>query len=275
MSNPFLKDFDDLLQAILTDYGNLDPAPDITNGSVVYIKAACLASMLWGLYRYQDYLSKQIFPDTADTDNLNHHGYVYDISRLSGESDSDYLARILAFIQQPPAGGNRQDYLTWALDTPSVSGLTGTFTVASATVQIPGDPISPTVPPGAVNIVILPNDESILGTTGMRDLTYACYTGIESVRPVTANQTNVYEAVPQLVTIEVTVVGSLDTTTMASDISAYMATLKPGETLYKSKIESICIQDGATSATENLPGVDISPAPHYIIRSNGTPNVHL
>jgi hypothetical protein len=275
MSNPFLRDFDDLLQTILTDYGNLDPSPDTTAGSIVYIKAACLASMLWGLYRYQDYLSKQIFPDTADSDNLNHHGYVYGIGRKSGESDSDYLARILAFIQQPPAGGNRKDFETWTTSTPAVAGVTGSFTIASATVQIPGDLVSPAVPPGNVDIVCLPNDESILGTTGMRDLVYAAYTGIEGVRPVTANQVHVYEAIPQLVPIEVKVVGPIDVTVGASDIAAYMATLKPGDPLYKSKVESLCIEDGAISATMLSPAGDILPAPHYVIRSNGTPNVHF
>lgn len=275
MANPFLKDFNDILQSILTDYGNLDPAPDTTAGSIVYIKAACLASMLWGVYRYQDYLAKQMFPDTADTDNLNHHGYVYGLGRNSGESDSDYLARILGFIQQPPAGGNRKDFQTWALDTQAVPGLTGSFTIASATVQIPGDILSPSVPPGSVDIVVLPNDETILGSTGMRDLTHACYTGIEGVRPVTANHVNVYEAIVSLQTIEVRVVGSTDTATMASDISAYMATMAPGQALYKSKIESICIEDGAISATMLSPSGDVLPAPHVVIRSNGTPNVHL
>lgn len=122
MASPFYQEFDDILAAILTDYNNLDSAPNTGVGSIVWIKAACLASMLWGLYRYQDYLANQIFPDTADTDNLNHHGSVYGLPRKSGESDGDYAQRIVTYLAQPPAGGTLLDYKTWAEDTPETFG---------------------------------------------------------------------------------------------------------------------------------------------------------
>ena len=114
-TNPFLKDFDTLLTDILVDYKNLDSAPDVTEGSPVFVKGTVSASALYGLYRYQDYLSKQIFPDSADTANLNHWGSIYGIARLTDESDADYAQRILLFLQTPPAGGTAQDYYNWAL----------------------------------------------------------------------------------------------------------------------------------------------------------------
>ena len=123
MANPFLKNFDDLLTQILTDYKNLDVAPDVSQGSITFIKGACLASALWGLYRYQDYLSRQIFPDSADTDNLNHFGSIYGITRNAGEADVDYAQRIISFLQFPPAGGTSQDYINWTLASVPAPGV--------------------------------------------------------------------------------------------------------------------------------------------------------
>ncbi len=116
----FLEDFDSLLNAILTDYKNQFQGADTSQGSLIFIKSACLASALWGLYKYQDYIANQIFPDTADSASLDHHGYVYNLPRKYGEADADYLTRLLNRIQQPPAGGNANDYVQWALAVTNV-----------------------------------------------------------------------------------------------------------------------------------------------------------
>jgi len=123
MANLFLKNYDDLLTEILTDFKNLDSAPDVSQGSITFIKGACLASALWGLYRYQDYLSRQIFPDSADTDNLNHWASIFGIARITDEADVDFAQRILGFLQSPPAGGTAQDYINWALASVPAPGI--------------------------------------------------------------------------------------------------------------------------------------------------------
>jgi uncharacterized phage protein gp47/JayE len=115
MANPFLKNFDDLLENILTDYKNLDSSPDVTEGSITFIKGACLASMLYGLYRYQDWISREVFPDTASSEGLTHWGSIYNIPRYSTDTDTDYLNRLLTFLRTPPAGGTANDYLQWVL----------------------------------------------------------------------------------------------------------------------------------------------------------------
>jgi uncharacterized phage protein gp47/JayE len=275
-TNDFLKDFDTLLENILTDDSNLDSAPDTTAGSITYIKAACLASMLWGLYRYQDYLAKQIFVDSADTDNLNHHGSVYGITRTAGESDSDYVARILAYLRQPPAGGTKLDYETWSLAVPGVTGAgyTGILTVASTKVQTPQDGLSP----GNVSVTLMPNDETQIGQTGMFDLVNSVYDYIDDRRPVTANQLTVQQAQPFYTTIDLTVTAAtgvtLDTDIMEDDITAFVNSLKPGDPCYKSKLQSICIQDGAENCIVNLPYTDILPTATQVMRI-GSLNVHL
>lgn len=116
----FQKDFDELFNTILTDYKNQFPEADTSQGSLIYIKSACMASALWGLYKYQEYISKQIFPDTADSENLDHHAWVRGLTRNPEESDSDLLARLLDYIRRPPAGGNQYDYVKWAQEIANV-----------------------------------------------------------------------------------------------------------------------------------------------------------
>ena len=112
----FQKSFDELLDAILTDYRNQFPEADTSQGSLIFIKSACLASALWGIYEYQNWISRQIFPDTADSEYMEHHAWVRGVSRRAEESDEALLARLLDYIRRPPAGGNKNDYEQWALD---------------------------------------------------------------------------------------------------------------------------------------------------------------
>lgn len=111
-----MKTFDELLNGILTDYKNQFPEADTAQGSLIFIKSACYASALWGLYQYQEWIRKQMFPDTADSEYLEHHAWVRGLTRKPGETDADLLTRLLEFIQRPPAGGNKYDYEKWALE---------------------------------------------------------------------------------------------------------------------------------------------------------------
>lgn len=123
------REFDELLAAMLTDWQNQNPDAELSRGSLIYMKSACLASALWGIYKYQDWIARQIFPDTADTAQLEHHAWSRAITRLSGESDAALLARILDDIRRPPAGGNQYDYIKWAL---AIDGVARAYCVPLA-----------------------------------------------------------------------------------------------------------------------------------------------
>lgn len=138
----FQKDFDTLFQDILIDWQNQHPDADISEGSIIFMKSACLASAAWGLYKYQEWISLQIFPDTADTAYLEHHAWVRGITRTAGETDAAYLARLLDYIRRPPAGGNKFDYVKWAKE---ISGVTKAYCV----------PIGQGL--GTVDVIILAN----------------------------------------------------------------------------------------------------------------------
>lgn len=120
MSSTFIKEFDDLFSAVLLDYKNQFTDAEAAKGSLIWVKSACLASALWGLYKYQDYIAAQIFPDTCDTENLEHHAWVYNLSRKTNETDSELLDRLLSYIQDPPAGGKKSDYVKWAMSFDNV-----------------------------------------------------------------------------------------------------------------------------------------------------------
>jgi len=341
MSGPYSKDFDSILSDQLTDYSNLDPAPDTSIGSMVYVGCATHSSALWGAYKYQDFISTEIFPDTCSTTALNHFGSDYGIPRLTGENDNDYAGRILSFMRQPPAGGTATDYQNWALATPATpANLTETFVpsavvgggitttqewqngsivqfsttntlpsplvtatnyvladIGPTSVQVYDSTFTTLIPltdggigvhtitpqsttlytvayarasspsPGAVVVVILPNDPSIIGGGAMQTLANAAFTYIDARRPVTASLTQVVGAVPVTANINITVKPiTSDVTQMQSDITAYINTLAPGDTLYVSKLSSLCIQDGAYDAVVTLPASDIVPTIYQVVR---------
>lgn len=158
------KDFDTLLAEILADYGNLDSAPDISQGSIVFIKGACLASALWSLYKYNDWLSKQQFPDQADSNNRDHWGTIYGIPRLTGETDDDYGKRIISLLQQPSAGGTAKDYADWAKAAAPSPGIPANIaeTFLPAAVDVGGDRI---VLDGTTNSLGWVDEDPILFTS--------------------------------------------------------------------------------------------------------------
>lgn len=254
MANEFLVNFDKLLNDILTDYSNLDSNPDTSEGTMTYIKAACLASMLWGLYRYQDYIARQIFPDTADTDNLNRHGAVLGITRSPSDTDATYLQKILNFLRKPPAGGNANDWANWCkydedgnliVTTTNLDSDGDGYFIESAKIITP-----PEVSPGTVDCVVVPNDEDILDTAAETELLNLIEDNIESLRPVTSNEFTVQMFEPKYETILMYVSGdNVDTGVIEDDITAYMNTLEPGQPLYESKLIALALDNGANNVT--------------------------
>ena len=96
-------------------------------------------------------MANQIFPDTCDTNNLDHHAWVRGISRTAGQLDDALLTRILEYIQRPPAGGNKYDYVKWAMSIDNIAAA-WCFPIARGL--------------GTVDVVILANSE----TTALRSL---------------------------------------------------------------------------------------------------------
>ncbi len=252
----FQKDFDTLYQQILTDWQNQFPQADLSKGSLINLKAACLASALWGLYKYQDWISRQIFPDTAETAYLEHHAWVRGISRTGGETDAALLERYLDYIRRPPAGGNKYDYVKWAKE---VDDVRDAFCL----------PLYMGL--GTVGLVVVANE----ATTGSAEpdaaLLAAVQAHIDDVRPVTASAVYLLPAVIIEQNITATVSGTgVDLAAVTAAITGYMNALAVGRSLFLSQLIVAAIQAGVDNIVISVPAADVVPAHAYEIIRPGT-----
>jgi len=245
------KGFDEILNDILIDFRNIFPSVDVSQGSLAYMKAAGYASALWGLYRNQDWISKQIFPDTADTEALEHHGWVRGVTRTAGESDAVYLARQLDYIRRPPAGGNKYDYEKWAEEVDGVQKAYA-FPLAQG--------------PESVDVVIRAN----VATTGSeipdQDLLDAVSAHIADQRPVGARFIRVLAPTVVYQDVTMTGVGSILAATVQADIAAYLTVFTPGQVLYLPQLTGLATANGVANPDLSIPAAMVIPAPYAMLR---------
>lgn len=246
----YKKEFDAILNGILTDFSNVLPGVDISQGSLAYMKAAGYASALWGLYEYQSWISRQIFPDSADTEALEHHGWVRGVARTAGETDAAYLVRILEYLRRPPAGGNQYDYVKWSLE---VDGVAAAYPYPLAQ---GGE---------SVDVVIVAGDD-----TGSeipdQDLLDAVAAHIADLRPVGARYVRILAPTVQSQAVTMTGVGSSLAAIVEADISAYLSGFAPGQVLYLPQLLAIATGAGAANPELTVPAATITPAAGAMIR---------
>lgn len=248
----YQKDFDEILGGILTDFRNIFPTVDVSQGSLAYMKAAGYASALWGLYRYQEWISRQAFPDTADTEALEHHGWVRGVSRTADENDAAYLARLLSYIRRPPAGGNQYDYQRWAKE---IDGVAEAY-------------VFPLAQGGeSVDVVILANAVATGSEIPDQELLDAVFAYIETVRPVGARFVRVLAPTVVLQAVTLTGVGPALAVAVAADIVAYLAGFSPGKELYIPQLTAIAIANGAANPVVTLPAATVTPSAVQMLRA--------
>jgi uncharacterized phage protein gp47/JayE len=251
-ASPFQKSFDEILDDILTDFRNIFPDVDVAVGSLAYMKAAGYASALWGLYRYQDWISKQIFPDSADTEYLERHAWVRGLSRVTGESDRELAARLLEYIRRPPAGGNKYDYVKWALEIDNV---------ASAYSIPMGQGL------GTVDVVILSDAETTGSEIPDADLLTTVRDHIVDVCPTAVKYVRVLAPATITQDIAMTVTGSAaNTERIAADVAAYVASLTPGQDLYRARLINIAVANGAEDVDLTEPAANVAATDYQLIR---------
>ena len=248
----FQKDFDQLLNDILTDYTNQFPGVDISQGSLIFIRSACLASALWGLYQQQDYIARQIFPDSSDTANLEHHAWLRGVTRVVGETDAELLTRLLEVIRRAPAGGNKYDYIRWAKSIDNVAGA-WCYPLAQ------GD--------GTVDVVITADLAATGSEIPSAPLLAQVLAYINDVRPVTHSQVRVLAPTIDVTAVTMDATGdNISLTEIASEVTALLNSLAPNQTLYKAQLVAIAIQLGAVNVTVSVPAADVVPATNHMIR---------
>lgn len=252
MADPFRKTYDEILNEILTDFRNIFPGVDTAKGTLAFMKAAGYASTMWGLYRYQEWISNQIFPDMADSEQMEHHAWVRGLPRKPGEDDPDLLARLLAYIRRPPAGGNQYDYVKWALDIADVR-------------QAISVPLGQGL--GTVDVIILADPDTTGSEIPSADLLAATRAYIVGICPTAVKYLRVLA--PTVITQDVamTVTGpNLDRTQIAADIADYMSGLLPMQDLVRAQLVNIAVADGAEDVEITTPAANVSAADYGLIR---------
>lgn len=172
------------------------------------------------------------------------------------ETDAELLARLLAVMRGAAAGGNAADYQRWALEVPGVSHA---FVFGARR------------GPGTVDVAIMaPSGLPAPGLiTQVTDY-------IDQVRPVTAD---LLVLQPDLVTVSVTATVVLSGVTLVSAqaaaeaaIAAYMSTLTPGDTVYRSRLIA-AIQDlsGVVAVDLTAPAANVDTTVNALLLELATP----
>ncbi|MFA6690207.1 MAG: hypothetical protein WCS18_12115 [Sphaerochaetaceae bacterium] len=125
---------DSILQRLLTIAANLNPDLDLSVGGDTYIRFQATASGIWGLYRQCDWTVNQIFPTSMAQTSLERTASAYG-KDVTAMTPAEILTWILARLRNPPAGGKRTDYETWALEASS----TGSAIALSASMVTSSD----------------------------------------------------------------------------------------------------------------------------------------
>ncbi len=247
----FERSFDDILNCILTDFRNIFPSVDVSQGSLAYMKAAGYASALWGLYKYQEWISRQAFPDTADTEALEHHAWIRGVPRTAGENDAAYLARLLDYIRRPPAGGNKYDYEKWAEEVDGVHAAYA-FPLAQGA--------------ESVDVVIVANAATTGSEIPSQALIDAVATYIEDVRPVGARFVRVLAPTVVLQDVTMTGVGSALAAAVQADIEAYLTGFEPGQALYLPQLSARATENGVANPVISVPAATVTPPSYGLLR---------
>jgi uncharacterized phage protein gp47/JayE len=241
----FQRDFNELLNEILTSYRNQFPG-EVTQGSVLFIKATCTASMLWGLYRQLDKAADQIFVSTADRAHAERHAAEYGIP-TQGLSDAQIVEAVLEAKRSKAAGGNRYDYVAWA-NSVTLNGERVSDAVVVPLAQ--GE--------GTFDIVVAGKDGQVSPELCGKILEY-----IQFRRPIGAGFSwgiRVLPATIYSVPIRIRGVGaSWDREGTRAALTSYVDGLAPGQTLARSVLFALAHEYGAESVNVVTPTADVVP----------------
>ncbi len=254
----FSDSFDTILNRILTDYQNQDPTADISRGSLLFIKSAALASVIWSLNQDGGYVDAQRFADTCDEETLDHY-IALRLPVVVGETVNAKRIRVLSDIRTPPAGGNKYDYPRWALEA-------SPLVVAAWCVPLGQGP-------GTVDVIILADAVATGNEIPTNDLLATVRAYIVDICPADVKFLRLLA--PEVITKNVTIVRQGSDYAAAGaivDITNYLAAFVPGQILYQDQLKGLALGGGNGTAPVTLPVSDVVPTAYQMIRP-GTINV--
>lgn len=240
------KSYDQQFSEILTSYSSADPNADTSKGSDLYIRGAGLASCIWGIRKHIDWAVKQMFPSTADSDNLLQYGSDLGLDKRDGESWEQYLSRILDIHQNVSGGGNKSDVERWAMECVlNVGGVEERLDSAKAYPAKYG--------PGTCVVLVA----KTTGDPSQALMDLVRETVLEN-GPICPAEVYVVKGTTKPVSISILMVGG-NREQAAANISSWLANVEPGQALDPIVLKGLCLQAQATSVTVIAPATIQTP----------------
>jgi uncharacterized phage protein gp47/JayE len=244
----FQRDFNELLNEILTAYKGQFPE-EVTEGSVLFIKASCTASMLWGLYQTMEGVANQIFVSTADRAGKELHAAEWGIPTVN-RSDAQIVDDVIAAKRNKLAGGNRYDYVKWAQEvTLGDEHITHAQIVPLARGE------------GTFDIVVVGSQNN---GRASNEICTKIYNYIQPLRPVGSGFSwglRICPATPYYIPVIIRGAGTNWNEIAAKEaIIMYINSLLPRQTLYISQIVAIMHENGADTAEVQFPNSNTTPS---------------
>lgn len=122
----------DIRDTLLRDIKNQLPDADISSDSDYYVRASSVASCAEGIYQHQNWIVRQIFPDTADSDFLRLHART---RSLTAKSATKASGTVLLTGQVGSAVSANLEIkigtLSYLTSASGVIGADGTLTIAA------------------------------------------------------------------------------------------------------------------------------------------------
>ncbi|WP_175857031.1 baseplate J/gp47 family protein [Burkholderia anthina] len=154
---------DQVRDNLLRDIKNLQPEADVGEDSDYFVRASSVGSAVEGLYQHQLWITKQIFPDTADLEYLILHARLRGIDRKPAVSASGTILLAGQAGESVPSGlvAKYKDGTSYVTTSGGDFDVNGQLTVdARAEVagvggnRDAGDTLTLTIPPIGVNATV-------------------------------------------------------------------------------------------------------------------------
>jgi uncharacterized phage protein gp47/JayE len=125
-------DYQKIKDGILRDIVNQEPDAAVGPDSDYAVRASGEAAAVEGLYQHQQWLFKQIFPDSADEENLIRHAGEHGITRKSANAATGYATFAGTVGAAVPSGTEAKTVagIAFVTTAPAVIGGGGTVAVA-------------------------------------------------------------------------------------------------------------------------------------------------
>lgn len=131
---PFITpDYSTVREAILRDVANLLPEAAVTADSDYAVRANAVAAAIEGLYQYQQWIARQILPDTADADYLERWASLYGLARKAAVAATGSIAFSGAPGSAVPQGTQAKTLggIAYVSTAPGTIGGGGTVSIAA------------------------------------------------------------------------------------------------------------------------------------------------